>query len=134
MVFSMDNIPSDMSPDNSRLRPAATFGGTSTPREAPRYETGTGWIVTVSVVLIILNALSTVSAVQAVLGADGTEYSGFFLGPLIFILLLFVLSSLLSTSLRRTPLPPDVRRKRLLFSVAGCASTFLPPLIGFFLR
>lgn len=116
--------------DNKQARglPHQTPQVTTQPRldRLSRHTTGTSLVAIASVVLLVLNLILTAQEIEAARGVAGTEYSGLLLEPLVLLGLLVVLGSLLTTALRRTQLPPAVRRKRLVFSLLGCSSLLLP--------
>lgn len=100
------------------------------PQNNPQdYSNGTYLAQITSIVLLISSLLFAWLAVQARRGDDGTEFLGIYLAPVWYGSIIIILGSLLSTAFRRIPVPPKVRKVRLIWSVVGLLSIAIPFLV-----
>lgn len=100
----------------------ASSRGASHDRPTDNYTRGTRLITAASAGLVLTNLALIGAIVQDHFGDEGAVYFAFLAEPPMLVFLLVVLASLLSTALRRRPVPDPVRRKRLIASIAGCSS------------
>lgn len=94
------------------------------PASSPRnYRSGTITVVAATIALILSDAGLASAKVDGNSGDSGTEYAGLLLAPVLWIGLAVLAAGLLSTALRRRPLPQAVRRVRLTLSLVGYVAT-----------
>jgi hypothetical protein len=112
----MENNTSTQSQATTHARPVRYVRA----EELGKYVAGTRLVVVSSVGLGLTSAALLGAIIAGQNGDDGAVYSALLAEPVAGIFLLILLGNLASTSLRRTPLPRTVRRRRLAWSVVGC--------------